>query len=106
LFILYRPFFRLKIFSGRCKCREGCAFVKDPIGCFEIYSQGPCSEHQFVQISKDNREGFCECFPGAIPVEGYEGCFYPYTRGPCEKGKEVHPDNGIGICSVNIFGFH
>jgi len=85
---------------GVCRCRKGCFFMTDPIGCFESGMQGPCLENQSVQDSGDGEIGICNCKLDTFLIEGFEGC-YSYFDNPCGDGSDLQLKDGVGICNVS-----
>lgn len=91
--------------SGVCRCREGCVFLKDPIGCQKLHSIDVCPTNQNVEDS-GNGFGKCECIEAAIPMKDFKGCSYPHSQGPCPDGQEVQEDRKLGVCVVILLDIY
>jgi len=95
LFLLYEQLLN----SGICKCEEGCAFLQNPFGCFEIGTADPCFSNQIVRETGPGL-GQCECIPNTVPLKGRKGC---EEKTVCNEIEDlVQSEDGYGYCKVKI----
>jgi len=80
---------------GICKCRNGCTFFKDPIGCFLTLSSQYCKE-----FSHSAEEVACTCDPLSMLSKDDPRAYHPCNQLPCPKGFEAHFDEKVGVCKV------
>jgi len=95
LFLLYEQLLN----SGICKCEEGCAFLQNPFGCFEIGTADPCFSNQIVRETGPGL-GQCECIPNTVPLKGRKGC---EEKTVCKEIEDLgQSEDGYEYCKVKI----